>query len=148
MKTGQNFFLKNIFVCLLLAMQNIQAQEASSIPELKKDVRKPVDSSWNQFLSGGQRLANGQLLKPAGQSLSLTKGTRVLNLEFARHNNILIAKTNKQLSIIDAKNFKTCGYFDYFDKESGSMNGLAVDKNDSTIYFTGLEKNLYIGNVS
>ncbi|MCU7551604.1 hypothetical protein OCK74_20955 [Chitinophagaceae bacterium LB-8] len=147
MKTRQHFF-KNIFVCLLLANQSIQAQVISNIPEPKKDIRKPVDTSWNQLLAGDKLLPTGHLLNPAGQSLSLTTGTRVLNLELAHQKNILIAKTNKQLSLIDAKDFKTLGHFEYLDKESGSMNGLAVDSNDSTIYFTGLQKNLYVGNVS
>ncbi len=144
MKTGQPFSTKNIFACLLLAAQTIQAQVA----EPHKDIRKPVDNTWSYSLAGDKLLANGQLLDPAGQSLDLTKGTRVLNLSFAHQQHILIAKNNGQLSFIDANDFKTLTNFDYPDKESGSMNGLAVDDNDSTIYFTGLQKNLYAGNVS
>jgi YVTN family beta-propeller protein len=147
MKTGQDFFLKNIFVCLVLAAQSLEAQVTPVVPEPRKDIRKPADTSSNRLSAGDNLLANGHLLMPAGESLSLTKGTRVLNLEFAHQKNILIAKTNKRLSFIDAKEFKTFGYFDYLDKESGSMNGLAVDENDSTIYFTGLQKNLYVGNI-
>jgi YVTN family beta-propeller protein len=134
-----------LFACLLPAFQSIKAQEN---PEPRKDIRKPVDSSWTNSLAGDKLLVNGQLLTPAGQSLSLTKGTRVLNLAFAHNKNLLIAKTNRRLSFIDAKDFKTLSAFDYQDKESGSMNGLAVDSNDSTIYFTGLQKNLYVGNVT
>jgi len=145
MNTGQPFFSKIIFMSLLLVTQSIQAQV---VPEPRKDIRKPVDTSWSHFLAGDKLLANGQLLNPAGQSLDLTKGTRVLNLETARQQRLLIAKTNKRLSFIDANDFKTLGHFDYPDKESGSMNGLAVGDNDSTIYFTGLQKNLYIGSIS
>ncbi|MEX6689545.1 alkaline phosphatase family protein [Danxiaibacter flavus] len=144
MKKRQYF----LFACLLLATQNIKAQVISDVPEPRPDIRKPVDTSWNHFLSGDKLLANGQLLNPAGQSLSLAKGTRVLNLEFAHQHNLLIAKTNRRLYFIDAKDFKTLNSFEYPDKEAGSMNGLTVDKNDSTIYFSGLQKDLYVGNVS
>ncbi|MBV8254109.1 MAG: hypothetical protein JO154_16010 [Chitinophaga sp.] len=148
MKTVQQFSLKSIFACFLLAAPGLQAQVIPNSPEPRKDIRKPVDTSWNKFLAGDKLLANGQLLNPAGQSLNLTKGTRVLNLGLAQQQHILIAKTNRRLSFIDAKDFTTLNSFDYQDKEAGSMNGLAVDDNDSTIYFTGLEKNLYVGNVS
>lgn len=144
MRIGQSLFPKIIFAGLLLAAQHLQAQEI--VPH--KDIRKPVDTAWSHSLAGDKLLANAQLLNPAGQSLNLAKGSRVLNLEFVQRQHILIAKTNRQLAIVDATDFKTLGSIDYPDKESGSMNGLAVDDNDSTIYFTGLEKNLYVGNVS
>ncbi|OQP54285.1 hypothetical protein A4H97_22635 [Niastella yeongjuensis] len=136
--------MKNIpflFVCLLLAsaVQNLQAQEVSP----------SVDTvSWNKLLAGDKLLVNSQLFNPAGQSLNLTKGTRVMNLDLAQQRNFLIAKNNKDLSIIDANGFKVISRFEYEKKEAGSMNGLAVDANDSTIYFTGAQKNLYVGNVS
>ncbi len=141
---GQLSFPKIIFVCFLLAVQSIQAQ----VTEPHKDIRKPVDSASGKSVAGDKPLANGQLLSPAGQSLSLTKGARVLNLEFVHQQQILIAKTKRQLALIYAKDFKPLSSFDYPDKESGSMNGLTVGDNDSTIYFTGLQKNLYVGNVS
>lgn len=144
MKTG----LYGIGICLLFALQSIEAQEIPKTPEPRKDTRKPVDTSWTGFLAGDQLLANGHLLNPAGQSLNLARGTRVLNLELAHQKQLLIAKTNRRVSFIDARNFKTLGAFDYLDKESGSMNGLAVNNNDSTIYFTGLQRNLYVGNIS
>ncbi|HTE23812.1 bifunctional YncE family protein/alkaline phosphatase family protein [Flavitalea sp.] len=144
MKTGPYL----IFVCLLLSFQSIEAQDTSNIPEPRKDKRKPVDTSWTSFLAGDKLLVNGQVLNPAGQSLSLAKGTRVLNLAFAHQKNLLIAKTNRRITFIDAKDFKKLDSFDYQDKESGSMNGLEVDSNDSTIYFTGLQKNLYVGNIN
>ena len=120
--------------------------------DARGQVRAPVDSltttSWKHLLAGNQLLVNSQLLDPAGQSLDLGKGVRILNLEFARGRKLLIAKANKHVTFIDAAGFKKLGQFDYLDKESGSMNGLFVDDNDSTVYFTGLNKNLYIGNVS
>ncbi|NIG56817.1 alkaline phosphatase family protein [Chitinophaga sp. Cy-1792] len=144
MKTELSSFSKILFAGLLLTTQHLQAQ----VPEPHQDIRKPVDTAWSHSLAGDKLLANAQLLNPAGQSLNLAKGTRVLNLEFAQHQQILIAKTNRQLTFIDAKDFKTLDNFISPDKESSSMNGLTVDANDSTIYFTGLEKNLYIGNIS
>jgi YVTN family beta-propeller protein len=139
-----SYFLSLFF---LLIFQNLQAQVVP-YPEPRKDVRKPVDSTWKQSLAGDTLLANGQLLRPAGQSMNLSSDTRVLNLALAHQKRLLIAKTNKRISFIDASEFRVLGSFDYQDKESGSMNGLAIGSNDSTIYFTGLQKNLYVGNVS
>ncbi|HMF70009.1 MAG TPA: hypothetical protein VK616_00965, partial [Flavitalea sp.] len=94
MKTGPYL----IFVCLLLSFQSIEAQDTSNIPEPRKDKRKPVDTSWTNFLARDKLLVNGQVLNPAGQSLSLAKGTRVLNLAFAHQKNLLIAKTNRRMT--------------------------------------------------
>ncbi|MBC7777042.1 MAG: beta-propeller fold lactonase family protein, partial [Phycisphaerae bacterium] len=144
MRIAKPSFINNLLGCLLIALQTLHAQGIS-------DKRAPVESgaaSWNKSLAGDKLLVNSQILNPAGQSLDLGKGIRVLNLEFTHQKKWLIAKTNRNLSIIDAKDFKVMTHFDYQDKESGSMNGLAVDSNDSTIYFTGLQKNLYVGNIS
>ncbi|GAO44052.1 hypothetical protein FPE01S_03_00920 [Flavihumibacter petaseus NBRC 106054] len=138
----------------MLAFEISPAQDTANIPEHRIDIRKPVDTAWSNQLAGKDLLPNGHLLQPAGQSLTLPKPSdyesakRVLNLEFAHHKKLLIAKANRQLYFIDAASFNTLNAFDYQDKEAGSMNGLAVNSNDSTIYFTGLNKNLYVGNVS
>src|SRR5579872_5869764 len=133
MKTVQPLFLKNIFVCLLLVTQSIHTQAQATSNGL--EINTSGGSPWNQLLAGDKLLVNGQLLDPAGQSLDLTKGTRVLNLEFAHQKNLLIAKTNKHLFIIDTKGFKVINDFNYPEtNEAGSMNGLAVDNDDSTIY--------------
>jgi YVTN family beta-propeller protein len=132
--------VQSVLVCLLLSAvsQHLHAQEVST----------SVDTvSWNKLLAGDKLFVNSQLFNPAGQSLSLTKGTRVMNLELAQQRHFLIAKNNKDLSIIDANELTVTGRFGYEKKEAGSMNGLAVNANDSTIYFTGAQKNLYIGNV-
>ena len=126
---------------------NINAQIISNIPKQRKDIRKPADTSWNQISAGDKMFANSQLFNPAGQSLNLAEGTRVLNLDLARKKNFLIAKNNNDLCIIDANDFNAIDQFKYEKGEAGSMYGLAVDSNDSTIYFTGAQKNLYIGNV-
>ena len=126
---------------------NTNAQIISNSPERREDVRKPADTSWNQLSAGDKMFANSQLFNPAGQSLNLAEGIRVLNLDLAQQKNFLIAKNNNDLCIIDANDFKVTDHFNYEKKEAGSMYGFAVDSNDSTIYFTGAQKNLYIGNV-
>ena len=126
---------------------NTNAQIISNSPKRREDIRKPADTSWNQLSAGDKMFANSQLFNPAGQSLNLAEGIRVLNLDLARQENFLIAKNNNDLCIIDANDFKVTDHFNYEKGEAGSMYGFAVDSNDSTIYFTGAQKNLYIGNV-
>jgi len=147
MKISQSIFIASAFLpFLLLGSQSIQAQ-APKTPELRKDVKAPIDTSWN--LSAGDKMfANSQTFDPAGQSLDLAKGTRVLNLKLARQNEFLISKNNNGLSVINAGNFKVVNQFEYEKDESGSMYGLAVCSNDSTVYFTGAKKSLYIGNIN
>jgi len=145
MKIAQSLFSTKIVACVLLFVQSVQAQEI--IDSVNTNISK--DTSWNKLLAGDKLLVNSQLLNPAGQSVNIVKGDRVLNLEFVHQQHLLVAKTNRHLSIIGVKDFKVIQHFDYpEEKEIGSMNGLAVDGNDSTIYFTGLQKNLYVGNVS
>jgi YVTN family beta-propeller protein len=130
---------------MFLGSYGVHAQEISN-NSASNNVEIP---SWNRLFEGDKLMPNGQLVNPAGQCLSLTSGERVLNLEFAHDRNLLVAKTNRHLSIIATKDFRIVNQIDYPEKnEVGSMNGLALDSNDSTVYFTGLEKYLYIGNVS
>jgi YVTN family beta-propeller protein len=148
MKTLQSVFITSVFLLfLLLGSQSIQAQ-APKAPERRKDVKAPVDTSWNQLSAGDKMFVNSQIFNPAGQSLDLVEGTRVLNLELARQNKFLVSKNNRGLSVINADNFKVVKQFEYEKGELGSMYGLTVDSNDSTIYFTGAKRNLYIGNIS
>jgi YVTN family beta-propeller protein len=130
---------------LLLNGQGVYAQEAIN----KVDTGISGFSSWTRLRVGNTLLPNGHLLNPAGQSLDLPAGTRVLDMKFAGRLHWLVAKTDRRLSVIDAANLKATDHFEYPDKkETGSMYGLTVDDNDSTIYFTGLEKILYIGYIS
>lgn len=148
MKASQFIFIATVFLSFsLLGSSSIQAQ-APNTPERRKDVKSPVDTSWNQLSAGGKMFANSQIFNPAGQSLDLAKGTRVLNLELAQQKKFLVSKNNNGLSVIDAESFKVVNQFDYEKGESGSMYGLTVDSNDSTIYFTGAQRNLYVGNIS
>ena len=148
---NNNWRYKLMIIVLLLICcgfrVNTNAQKISNTPERRKDIRKPADTSWNQLSAGDKMFANSQLFNPAGQSLNLAEGTRVLNLDLARQKKFLIAKNNNDLCIIDANDFKVIDHFNYEKEEAGSMYGLAVDSNDSTIYFTGAQKNLYVGNI-
>ena len=129
--------IKLLLSSLLLAGGSVHAQEAFN----KVDPGISGFSSWDRLPVGDKLLANGQLLNPAGQSLDLPKGVRVLNLAFVQQKSLLVAKTDRRLSIIDAADLKEINHVEYPDKkETGSMNGLITDSNDSTVYFTGLEK--------
>lgn len=130
--------------CLLLVFS---AVAQTSAPEKRKDVRAPVDTAWGHFTAGDKMFVNSQLFSPAGQSLDMPDETRVMNVALAQQNKILVTKTNIGLTVVDAGSFKTANQFAYEKDEAGSMYGLAVDDNDSTIYFTGAKKNLYIGTV-
>src|ERR1700744_1290314 len=132
---------------LLLACQNLHAQTPKT-PERRKDVKSPADKTWNQATAGNQMFANSQLFNPAGKSLDLVKGTRIMNLELARQNKFLVSKSNLGLAVIKADSFSVVNRYDYEKGEAGSMYGLAVSSNDSTVYFTGSQRNLYIGEIS
>lgn len=108
-----------------------------------------ANSSWTKLLVGNTLSSVGQVVHPAGTSLSLTEGDRVMSVQLVRHKNFLIAKTDGHLSIVDANDFKVVSNEAFPDKnDGGSMYGLAIAKDDSTVYFTGLQKNLYVGTVS
>ena len=148
MKVPQSIFIKSLFLaCLLSVGQSIQAQMPTT-PERRKDVKAPVDTSWNQLSAGDKMFVNSQIFNPAGQSLDLAKGTRVLNLALAQQKRFLVSKNNKGLSVINTDNFKVVDQFEYEKGESSSMYGLAVDSDDSTVYFTSAKRNLYIGNIN
>src|SRR5579859_7560227 len=118
MKVPQSIFITSVFLpFLLLASQSIQAQ-STKVPERRKDVKAPVDTSWNQLSAGDKMFVNSQKFNPAGQSLDLAKGTRVLNLALAQQKKFLVSKNNKGLSVINADSFKVTNQFDYEKGES------------------------------
>lgn len=141
------FITYTCLLFLLLIASTVQAQSPVT-PERKKDVKFPVDTTWNQATAGQQMFANSEMFNPAGQILDLAKGTRIMNVELARQNKFLVSKSNRGLAVIKADNFKVVNQYDYEKDEPGSMYGLAVSNNDSTVYFTGAHRNLYIGNIS
>ena len=105
-----------------------------------QSVRAPVDTSWVQLSAGDKMFANSELFSPAGQSLDLAKGTRVLNLDLAQQKKFVVVKKNTGIAVIDAASFKVTSQFGYEKGEAGSMYGLTVDDNDSIVYFTGAKK--------
>ena len=148
MKIPHSIFITSVFLSFFIAgSQTLHAQNPKS-PEKRKDVKSPVDSSWKKLSAGNDMFVNSQLFNPAGQSLDLAQGTRVMNVELARQAKFLVSKNNIGLSVIDADGFTVTNQFEYEKDEAGSMYGLTVDGNDSTVYFTGAQKNLYIGNIN
>jgi YVTN family beta-propeller protein len=145
MKVKKLISVSGYFLLILSAAGQPAATEN---PERRKDINGPVDTSWGRLSAGDQMFVNSQLFNPAGQSLDLAKGTRVLNLELVQQNKFLVAKSLSGLCVINASGFKVSDQFVYEKGEAGSMNGLAVSSNDSTIYFSGTQKNLYVGNIS
>ena len=133
--------------CSLLLLSAAAQSTGTQTAERRKDVRSPVDTSWSQLSAGDKMFANSELFSPAGQSLDLAKGTRVLNLDLAQQKKFVVVKKNAGISVIDADNFKVTSQFSYEKGVAGSMYGLAVDDNDSTVYFTEAKKNLYVGNI-
>ena len=132
---------------LLLLFSAIAQVNPTNTIEKLKDKRAPVDTSWSQLLAGNQLFANSELFNPAGQILNLAQGTRVLNLDLAQHQKFVVVKKNTGITVVSADSFKVISQFDYEKDEAGSMFGLTLDDNDSTIYFTGAKKNLYAGTI-
>jgi len=130
---------------LLLLFSAIAQVNPTNTIEKLKDKRAPVDTSWRQLLAGNQLFANSELFNPAGQILNLAQGTRVLNLDLAQHQKFVVVKKNTGITVVSADSFKVISQFDYEKDEAGSMFGLTLDDNDSTLYFTGAKKNLYAG---
>ena len=135
-----------VYIQLVLTAE---AQQISTItPDRRNDERALVDSAWVEHTAGDKMFSNSLLFKPAGQSLNLAKGTRVLNLCLAQQGKFLVVKKNNGLAVVDAERFTVASQQGYEKSEGGSMYGLTLDSDDSTIYCTGAKKNLYIGHIS
>ena len=140
--------LITVLVCFLLVLSSAAQHTARITPERRNDERAPVDSAWSELTAGDKMFSNGTIFNPAGQSLDLEKGTRVLNLGLAQQGKFLVVKKNNGLAVVSADGFTVVSQLGYEKNESGSMYGLTMDSNDSTVYFTGAKKNIYIGNIS
>src|ERR1700712_1019584 len=99
MKIPQSFLIKSLCLPFLLLFSQYLEAQAQATPERRKDVKAPADTSWNQLSAGDKMFVNSQVFNPAGLSLDLAKGTRVLNLELAHQNRLLISKSNKGLAV-------------------------------------------------
>ena len=106
---------------------------------------EPESGDWQrmQAWKDDSRLAQtGHLINPAGVSLRI-KG-RVMSLALAREGKFLIAKSDSHIAVVDADRFTLIREYPFpEDKDGGSMHGLAVSPDGTTIYFTGKRKNLY-----
>jgi YVTN family beta-propeller protein len=108
-----------------------------------------ADSTWQKMLVGNSLSSFGHVVKPEGISIELEKRERIVSLVLAQNKKFLVIKTDRHLSIIDADNFKLLSQNPFPEKnDGGSMHGLAVGNDDSTIYYTGMQKNMYVGNIS
>lgn len=136
-----------IFSCLLV-FTSLAQKTSNEFIDTKNHTQKVIDTPWNELAAGNKMFSNSTMFNPAGQLLDLQKGTRVMNLGFAHKQKFLVVKNNNGVVVVDVENFKVISQFSFEKGESGSMNGLNIDTDDSTVYFTGTNKHLYVGNIS
>lgn len=116
---------------------------------LSKSDSSSVVPDWTKLTVGNQLSSAGYVVQPAGTSLALPEGDRVMSMVLVQHNNYLIIKTDGHLSVVNAVDFKVVENHKFPDKnDGGSMFGIAKASDDSTIFYTGLRKNLYVGTIS
>lgn len=108
-----------------------------------------TDLSWQKLPVGDILSSVGYIVKPEGISIALETKERIMNLSLAQNKKFLVLKTNKHLSVVDADNLNIISTNSFPDKkDGGSMNGLAIGRDDTTVYYTGQQKNLYIGTIN
>ena len=156
----------SLWIGLTATAQEGQNSQWFNAEKRHKDIKSPVgdalleravndtdtltgSQSWNKFLVGNMLSSFGHLVNPAGKSIALNEKGRVMNIALVRNNKFLVVKTDARISMVDVNDFKEVDSFHFPDKnDGGSMNGLAVAPDDSTIYITGRQKNLYVGHIS
>lgn len=105
--------------------------------------------SWTRLMVGDKLSSFGHVVNPAGKSIALKENGRVMNIALVQDKKFLVIKTDTRISMVDANDFKEVNSFSLPDKkDGGSMHGLAIANDDSTVYITGRQKNLYVGHVS
>jgi YVTN family beta-propeller protein len=102
---------------------------------------------WIRMQVGSLLSSVGHLVKPAGTTIKLDENERVMNMALARNKKFLVIKSDVFLSVVDAESFKLISKTKFPDKDGGSMHGLAISKDDSTVYYTGMKTNLYAGTI-
>lgn len=107
------------------------------------------DQLWKKWQVGNLLSSFGHIVKPEGLTLKLDEDERIMNLILAQSKKYLIIKSDVHLSVVDAENFEVINTNSFPDKDDGgSMNGLALSNDDSTVYYTGMQKNMYSGIIS
>jgi YVTN family beta-propeller protein len=108
-----------------------------------------IDTTWKKMLVGNTLSSFGHLVKPEGVSIELEKMERIMSLVLVQNKKFLVVKTDSHLSVVDADNFKIISQNTFPDKnDGGSMFGLALGNDDATVYYTGMQKNMYVGTIS
>lgn len=140
--------LINALIFFLLVISAAAQPNAAVTSERRKDEKALVDSAWGELTAGDKMFSNSTLFNPAGQGLDLAKGTRVLNLCLAQQGKFLVVKKNNGMAVVEAEGFTVASQMAFEKNESGSMYGLTIGGDDSTVYFTGAKKNLFIGKIT
>src|SRR5262245_9881128 len=84
---------------------------------------------------GGTRVATGQLIRPAGESVSFSG--RPVDLALSPDGKWLYAKDNRGLVVIDVAKWKVIQELSFpKGKGGGSMHGLAVRRDGKRVYAT------------
>jgi YVTN family beta-propeller protein len=121
-------------------VNNVSQQNTNGVTE-----RIHTDSLWKKMQVGKALSSFGHTVKPEGVLLELGKKERILNLILAQNKQFLVVKSDAKLWVVDADNFKVISQNAFPDKnDGGSMYGLALGSDDTTIYYTGQQKNMYI----
>jgi len=128
-------------------VENAETVTEKNKPATPSSAARPQADDWTlmQAWNNQSNLAQtGHLISPAGESIKV-KG-RVMSMGLAKGGKYLAVKTDSRLTIVDADSFKVIKEYPFpNEKDGGSMHGLAVSPDGSTIYFTGKDKNLYSG---
>jgi len=101
--------------------------------------------------NGGSNLSQtGYRINPAGKSIRLAG--RVLGIALAQGGRFLLAKTDTHVAVVDADEFTVVKQYRYprerpRKEERGSMHGLAVGANGSTVAFTANSGKLYLASL-
>ncbi len=131
------------------------AADASAVPPIATAKNQSTDTAWSQFKVGKDSAlaSNGHLIHPAGKILSLDG--RVESLAIARQGRFLLAKTENGLTVVNAESLEVIKQSRPInphtqrplEKDRGSMYGLVVGQDGSTVYYTGRTRFLYTATI-
>lgn len=93
---------------------------------------------------GAMVVPNGQLLRPAGESLAF--GGRPVDLALAPDGATLYAKDNRGLLVLDTATWKLRQTLPFGD-DGGSLHGIAVSRDGKRVYATDSKRTLFEGTI-